>query len=528
LVSTLIGASMAFSLPWALPIHNVSWKFEREGFFGLLAAMAACFIVAGILRHIGRDTADDRLFRKEALAVVGLSWLLATVLGALPYYFSATECRPDVPMSFVDSMFESQSGFSTTGATVLTNLEDHEMVPRCILFWRSSTHFLGGLGIIVLFVAILGQGSAGKALMRAEMPGPSKSTPQARMQQSAWILFFVYTGLNALLTIILMLENLSLFDSLCHAFGTMATGGFSTYNLSVGHFTTQPQLYNGPLIEMTITVFMVLAGTNFMLIYWSSVLQWRRLIADIEWRTYLTVIALATIAIIGFGLATGDFSSNNHGMESAGTADPPADGYQVGKAVRYTLFQVVSIITTTGFCTDNFDIWSSFSRGLLILLMFVGGCAGSTGGGMKVIRHILFFKILRQETERAFHPTIVRPLRLGGKPIEDPDLRMNILVYFGLVIAIFALSWLAVLTLEPNSTWTDNGHSSEHKLIDAASSVTATLNNIGPGLGVVGATKNYTNFTDPSKLLFTWLMMLGRLELFAIIVLFIPSYWRRK
>jgi len=325
-----------------------------------------------------------------------------------------------------------------------------------------------------------------------------------------------------------MLENLSLFDSLCHAFGTKATGGFSTYNLSVGHFTTQPQLYNGPLIEMTITVFMVLAGTNFMLIYWSSVLQWRRLIADIEWRTYLTVIALATIAIIGFGLATGDFSSNNHGMESAGTADPPADGYQVGKAVRYTLFQVVSIITTTGFCTDNFDIWSSFSRGLLILLMFVGGCAGSTGGGMKVIRHILFFKILRQETERAFHPTIVRPLRLGGKPIEDPDLRMNILVYFGLVIAIFALSWLAVLTLEPNSTWTDNGHSSEHKLIDAASSVTATLNNIGPGLGVVGATKNYTNFTDPSKLLFTWLMMLGRLELFAIIVLFIPSYWRRK
>jgi len=235
LVAVLLGGTMAFSLPWALE----NWEVERHGFFGLLGAMAVCFVVAGVLRFIGRRE-HGQLFRKEAMAVVGLSWILATVLGALPFVFSGTCRAPGVPMTPVDAMFEAQSGFSTTGATVLTELEDPTVVPRCILFWRSSTHLLGGLGIIVLFVAILGQGSAGKALMRAEMPGPSQSTPQARMQHTAWVLFVIYACLNVVLTLFLLLEGLSLFDSLCHAFGTMATGGFSTYNASVGHFASSP------------------------------------------------------------------------------------------------------------------------------------------------------------------------------------------------------------------------------------------------------------------------------------------------
>jgi len=529
LIAMLIGASMAFSLPWAWHAPGAVWQSERLGFFALLGSMAVCFAVAGLLRYLGRNGTGE-LFRKEAMAVVGLSWVLATVLGALPYIISRTERAADRRMSVVDAMFEAQSGFSTTGATVLTELEDPTLVPRCILFWRSSTHFLGGLGIIVLFVAILGQGSAGKALMQAEMPGPGHSSPQARMQHTAWVLFLVYAGLNTLLTVLLCVEGLSLFDALCHAFGTMATGGFSTYNASIGHFTALPEL-NGTLIEMTIVVFMLLAGTNFMLMYWLVIRKPGRLLGDVEWRTYIAVILVATALVVGFGLFLG-----HKNFDHLGTADVPVNGgtatdddeYPVARGVRFGLFQVVSITTTTGFCTDDFDRWNSFSRGILLLLMFVGGCAGSTGGGLKVIRHILFVKILRLEVEQAFHPTVVRPLRLGGEPLEQQELRKNVLVYFALILAIFIAGWLFTITVEPDGTWTDYGHQKEHKLIDAASCVAATLNNIGPGLGVIGATKNYTNFTWPTKILFIWLMMLGRLELFVILVLFVPRFWRTQ
>jgi trk system potassium uptake protein TrkH len=534
LLAMLIGGFMAFSLPWALPVLGGNWSCERSGFWGLSASMAICFVVGAVLRHLGRKE-EGQLFRKEAMAVVGLSWVLATILGALPYVLSGTCKAPDVRMNPVDAMFEAQSGFSTTGATVLTELEDERVVPRSILFWRSSTHYLGGLGIIVLFVAILGQGSAGKALMRAEMPGPSHSTPQARMQHTAWVLFFVYTGLNALLAAILMLEGLSVFDALCHAFGTMATGGFSTYNASVGHFATRPDLYNGALIEMTIVAFMVLAGTNFMLMYFVLIRQPHRLWADVEWRTYIGIIVGVTALVVAFGLYYHDFDS--YGMSASKPVDPEAaadeagdvkHGYPVGRGVRFGLFQVVSIMTTTGFCTDDFDLWNSFARAVLIVLMFVGGCAGSTGGGMKVIRHILFAKILRLEIEQAFHPSVVRPIRIGGKPVEEKELRKNTLVYFGLIAGIFVFSWVFTVTVEPDSTWKEHGSGVDHKLLDGASSVIATLNNIGPGLGVVGATKNYTNFHWSTKILFIWLMMLGRLEIFVILVLFVPGFWRSQ
>jgi trk system potassium uptake protein TrkH len=533
LVAVLVGGTMAFSLPWALPVLGGQWEHERAGFWGLVGSIAICLAVGAALRRLGRK-ADGQLFRKEAMAVVGLSWVLATVLGALPFILSGTRKAPDVRMSPVDAMFESQSGFSTTGATVLTELEEPEVVSRSILFWRSSTHFLGGLGIIVLFVAILGQGSAGKALMRAEMPGPSHSTPQARMQHTAWVLFCLYTGLNALLATILCLEGMSVFDALCHAFGTMATGGFSTYNASVGYFATKPELYNGALIEMTITIFMLLAGTNFMLMYFVLVRQPHRLWADVEWRTYIGIILIVTVLVVLFGLLYHDFDSYGTSSEpidsdvAANAGKDIKEGYPVGRAVRFGLFQVVAIMTTTGFCTDDFDIWNSFGRAVLLVLMFIGGCAGSTGGGMKVIRHILFFKILKLETEQAFHPSVVRPLRLGGNTVEEQELRKNILVYFALIAAIFVPCWVFTVTVEPGSTWTDHGHSLEHKLIDGASAVAATLNNIGPGLGVVGATKNYANFHWATKLLFIWLMMLGRLEIFVILVLFVPGFWRSQ
>ncbi|MFV1966399.1 MAG: TrkH family potassium uptake protein [Pirellulaceae bacterium] len=511
-ISFLIGGMMLFSLPWAHPALGQRLalnpppppsEFETTGLLALLASVGVCLLVGGALMWAGRQ-ATGNFFRKEAMAVVGLSWVLATVLGALPFYFSGTYRKPDVPMSFVDCLFESQSGFSTTGATTISELQEPQLVSHCILFWRSSTHFLGGLGIIVLFVAILGQGSAGKALMRAEMPGPTKEGSHSRMQHTALVFAGIYCGLTAVLALILWcFKEISLFDALCHSFGTMATGGFSTYNGSIGHF-------QNVWIEYVIILFMVLAGTNFTMLYFLLLRQPGRIWSDLEWRTYMSVIACATALVIAFGVFHQDF---------VGYSD----------ALRYGLFQVVALMTTTGYCTADFDLWSHFARGALLMIMFVGGCAGSTGGGLKVIRFILFVKILRLETEQAYHPTVVRPLRIGGKPVEDQNLRKNILVYFALITLIFVCSWIFVVTTEPNATWGATGEQEgtvEHKLIDSASAVAATLNNIGPGLGVVGATKNYGDFSWHSQLLFIWLMMIGRLEIFSILVLMLPGFWR--
>ncbi len=615
ILAMLIGGFMLFSLIWADPNFGIRTdpvvqvdRPETDGVWGLIYSAVICWACGGLMLWFGRPS-DTKIYRKEAMAVVGLSWVLATFLGALPYMLSGT-CRGpsvrvfasenavlvaasrlqpwkswdvidangehavdekelsvlkaisestargltkrqlsieteladeaevfdalnkvapwdkwlaapgedlDAPadrssnyrlewvrMGVVDSMFESQSGFSTTGATVLCDLEDPHLVPHCILFWRSSTHFLGGLGIIVLFVVLLGQGSAGKALMRAEMPGPTQDTVNARMQHSAWLFAAMYVGLNLVLALILKSLGMSVFDSICHAFATMATGGFSTYNASLGHFVQAGA--NGQAIEYVVIVFMILAGANFTLLFLVLAGNPIQLIRDIEFRTYICIITLVTAAIIVFGVLGHD--------QDFSTAE---------KGFRNGLFQVVSIITTTGYGTADFDQWNQFSRALLLLLMFVGGCAGSTGGGMKVIRHILFFKILSIEINNAYQPKEVRLLKIGGKTTEDQTLRHSILVYFCLISLLFVFGFFVVMMVEPDTTW---GVDPTNKLIDSASAVAATLNNIGPGLGVVGATENYSNFSFISKSLFIWLMMLGRLEVFPILVLFVSRFWR--
>ena len=345
--------------------------------------------------------------------------------------------------------------------------------------------------------------------MRAEMPGPSKEGAQTRMQHTALTFAIIYTALNVVLTILLAIEGMSFYDAVCHAFGTMATGGFSTYNASLGAFQKIDGV-NAALVEYTVVVFMIIAGTNFTLLYLLLLRKFSVLLGDVEFRTYLAIIIGVTLAIIAFGMWHQD-----------------KDFDSLSGSLRYGLFQVVSVLTTTGYGTHDFDSWNSFGRGILFMLMFVGGCAGSTGGGLKVIRHILFHKILFLEAETSFRPTVVRPLRLGGRPVDDPNLRHNILVYFGLILFLFVISWMVLLTIESDRTW-GGSDAIDHKLIDSASAVSATLNNIGPGLGTVGATQNYTNFSSGAKLLFTVLMMIGRLEIFPIIVLFIPSFWRAR
>jgi len=611
-LALLIGGFMLLSLLWAFPETGFRTdellrphRFEYRGFGALFLSTIISWGVGGLLYFFGAG-APKGIYRREAMAMVGLGWALATVLGALPYLFSGACDRPAVrenqvdaslyiaapgwsiwrrwvaaprlapteqrivralvdagpvgcsanslaafsavhgadsiiediasrpewhgillmpgehaeatpsdrashyrlawvPMGIIGALFESQSGFSTTGATVFTNLNDSWLVPHCILFWRASTHLLGGLGIIVLFVVILGQGSAGKALMRAEMPGPTKEGNTARMQHTAWMFGGIYLVLNAVLAILLMLMGVSLFDALCHSFATMATGGFSTYNLSVAHFQGLPGI-NADAIEYLITFFMFLAGANFLLLYLLACGLYRIVWTDLEFRVYGLILLVLTVIIATTGLVL-----NDPGFDS------------VSDAVRISLFQTVSVQTTTGFATADFDQWNNFSRALLLLTMFIGGCSGSTAGGIKVIRYVLLVKILGMELEHSYRPRVVRVLRIGGKPIDDQELRRNILVYFAVLVSIFVVSWLIVVAVEPGSTW-DGAEG--NKLIDSASAVIASLNNIGPGLGVCGAAQNFSNFCDINKLLFIFLMMIGRLEIFAVLVLFLPGFWR--
>lgn len=604
-VCLLIGVAMAFSLPWALPNLGLrtdvatTGQFEADGFRGLVISMGICAVAGLILRFLGRD-AKGNLFRKEAMAIVGLSWVMATMVGGLPYWLSHTYRAASVRLgeeshpiqlfaydsfawgqwlfkppidketysivkslvdagaigmselslrdidpnfdtkllrlasdsdwstcllfpgtegphdridnyrirwirtSFVDSLFESQSGFSTTGATVYSELEDPYLLPHCLLFWRSSTHFLGGLGIIVLFVVVLGHGSAGKAMMRAEMTGASGPSSQTRTQHVAWTFAGLYCGLNLVLTVLLKIGGLTWFNALCHAFGTMATGGFSTYNASVGHF-------DNVVIDYTIVTFMVIAGMNFTLLYLLLIRQFKQVYTDAELRTYLLIIVGVTIFVGSYGFAFHDFGEKGEN--------------EFAQTVRHSLFQVVSILTTTGYATDDFDSWNHLGRGALLILMFIGGCAGSTGGGPKVVRHILLFRILLLELEQSFRPNVVRPLKLNKNKLVDAEMRKSTVVYFCFLSVLLVGSFLFLIMIEPDSTW---GHSPDNKLIDSFSAIAASLNNIGPGLGTVGATQNFGHFTAPAKLLFIWLMMLGRVEIFAILVLFVPGFWRNR
>lgn len=504
-IAVMIGGSMVFSLLWAFPAFGQAEHFENRGFVSLLGAMCICVIIGGLMIRLGRKAKDDRLYRKEAIAVVGLGWVMATVLGALPFWFSDVSYHlagERELLDIVDGLFESASGFSGTGATVLTDLEDPKLVPRSILFWRSETHFLGGLGILVLFVAILEMGSVGKSLMLTEMPGPSHESGHARSQRAARAFAIIYLGLTATLTLLLAIQGMSLYDALCHAFGTIATGGFSTHNNSIQYFQNTG-------IEMTITLFMVLACTNFTLLYYLVLLKPVKLVKDVEFRAYLGVMFTATVLVIGFGLAKGDFQ-------------------QLGEAIRYAVFQVASIMTNTGFGTQDFDRWNGFSRSLLLLLMFVGGCAGSTSCSMKMIRHVLFIKILWNRLEKVFHPTVVRSLRVGDKTLDSPELPESILVYFGMILLIFVLGVLTLMAIEPDHTWIADHRSPHDKLVDCASAVAATLNGVGPGLGVVGESENYAHFHTGSKLVLIWMMLAGRLEVFAILVLFVPRFWRNR
>ena len=526
LLALLIGASMTLSLPWSFPACGQAPSFESHTFRGMTLSILTCWVIGTCLWLAGRGQ-HGSVLRKEALAVVGLGWLLCGLLGALPFLLSPTYRMPGIEMSVADAVFESISGFTTTGASVLTQLEvpdeiadceasaisgDLAYIPRSVLFWRSFTHWLGGMGIIVLFVAILGQlGAGGKAMMRREVPGPLSDNVRPRVRETAVLMWVIYLSLSGILCVALLVFGMHLFDALCHTFGTMATGGFSTSNRSIGGFSSLR-------LELLIIAFMVAAGTNFNLYYAlfqkshateiGFFTRLKKICTDPEFRAYLGIIACATVFVAVILRINSSYDS-------------------ILVCLRHSLFNVVSIMTTTGYGTEDFIKWPEFAQTILLLLMFVGGSSGSTGGGIKVIRVIVLWRALLIAVERSFRPNVVRPLRIAGHKIPT-EVGSNVLVYMCLIGAIAAISWTLLIAIEPPDQWSERSEESTGQLMDSASAVAATLNNIGPGIGVCGPAGNYTGFADASKILLSILMLLGRLELYAILVFFVPSFWKNE
>ena len=420
------------------------------------------------------------LYARDGFAVVALAWVLMSAFGAMPFVISG-----DIP-HFVDAFFETVSGLTTTGASILTEIEP---LGRGVLFWRSFTHWVGGMGVLVFVMAILPMSAGdghGMHLMRAEVPGPSVGKLVSRMGDTAKILYGIYLAMTVIEIVLLLLGGMSLFDACIHAFGTAGTGGFSCRNLSVG-------AYDSAYFDVVIGVFMLLFGVNFNLYYFLLIKRFRDVFRSEELRAYLLIVGVAVAAI---------------------AADIVHIYGTVGRSLRYAFFQVASIITTTGFATADFNTWPEFSRAILVILMFVGACAGSTGGGVKVARVVILCKTSLGDMRKMLHPNAVTTVRFEGKPLTDRSIR-SVHLFLTVYILIFTVSVL-LLSLE------------RFDLITVFTAVAACINNIGPGLEVVGPMGNYAQFSPAAKLLLSFDMLVGRLEIFPMLLLFAPSIWKRR
>lgn len=424
---------------------------------------------------------DSRFFRKEALCVIGTGWLLASLVGSIPYLLLLDG------YSVADAIFESTSGITTTGASVLTGLEE---LPRSLIFWRALSQWIGGMGVVVFFVAILSfLGAGGKILFSGESTGKSADMEQSRVQKGVLQLFYIYTGLSVACLLTLRACGMSWYDAVCHTFTTVATGGFSTRTESIAAF-------NSPAIEWSMIVFMILGATNFFFILLLFRKNWPQARRMTEVKVYFGL--LATMILLMF------FYVHFEGITEG-----------VHHSLRAAAFQVVSISTTSGFATEDFDAWPLFGRMALLSLMIVGGCSSSTAGGLKVIRLIIGFRIALQSVERSFRTHVVRPVLINGRPL-DSEGRESILIYFVLLGLILLVSF-------PIFAMFEGGHTLE----GAVSAVIATFFNIGPGFAEFGPTENFVTLTSPSKLYLSLLMIMGRLELFAVLVLLVPSLWKK-
>ncbi len=464
------GVFMFAGLPFSV-------YYEEQESLAILFSGLITMLTGGILWFSTRNNPKN-IGRKEGYVIVAITWIIISLFGTLPFILSGA-----IP-NFTDAYFETMSGFTTTGATILTDIES---MPKGILFWRSMTHWIGGMGIIVFTVAVLPiLGIGGMQLYAAEMPGVTKDKLHPRITATAKRLWAIYLIITVVEAILLMLGGMNLFDSLCHTFGTVATGGFSTRNASIADFS--------PYIQYVIVLFMILAGTNFTLHYFALHGQLKKVWKNEEFRYYVYLIAAGTVII------TAVLALNK-------------DGMSFEEAFRTSFFQVVSIITTTGFITDNYLLWPNMIWFLIFLMMFIGGMAGSTGGGIKVVRQLLLFKNSFLELKRLIHPQAIIPVRMNGKAVSQ-DIIFKVMAFFLIYIIIFVIgsTLMALIGLDGSS---------------AIGATAATIGNIGPGLGNVGPVDNYAFIPTAGKWILSFLMLLGRLELFTVLILFAPAFWKK-
>ena len=450
--------------------------------YGEWASIPAFLIPVLILLVLGlaaslKSPKDTKIYARDGLAIVALVWVLLSVFGALPFIITG-----EIP-SFVDAFFEMVSGFTTTGSTILTDVES---LSHGILFWRSFSHWIGGMGVLVFAMAVLPM-TDGRAmhLMRAEVPGPTCGKISSKLSDSAKILYAIYLAMTVIETVMLCAGGMPLFDALIHSFGTAGTGGFSNKTLSVG-------AYNDPYFEVVIGVFMLLFGVNFNVYFFLLMKKYAMAWRNTEVRAYFAIIAGSTLIIT---------------LNILGMFPTAFDAF------HHAFFAVSSVITTTGFSTTDFDLWPQLSRCILVLLMIVGACAGSTGGGVKVSRLVILCKALGSELRKLLHPRSVRVLTVDGKPVNRETVQgvqSYMTLYF--LVTLVSVLLVALDNLDFVTTFT---------------AVLATLNNIGPGLGLVGPTGCFAAFSPLAKIVLTADMLFGRLELFPMLILLMPSTWRK-
>ena len=468
-----LGVEAALMTP---PLILALVRGERSAATGFAAAMAAILVCAALLRRVKARRSE--YYAREGFVTVGLSWLLLSALGALPFCLSGA-----VP-SFIDAFFETVSGFTTTGASVIA---DVEALPMSLLYWRSFTIWLGGMGVLVFVLAVspMAAGESGDALhlLRAESPGVNVGKLVPRMRRSTSILYLIYIGLTVLMFVLLVFD-MPVFDALTTAFATAGTGGFSIRNAGMSVYS--------PYAQTVITVFMVLFSVNFTLYYLVLIGKLRQALRSEELWTFLGIFAAASLAI-------------------AGNILPGFRGF--GEAVRHAAFTAASIMSTSGFAISDFNLWPWFSKMVLLLLMFVGACAGSTGGGIKIVRILIGTKLARRGVQRAIHPQQVKCIHIDGEPVDEDT--CGSVSAFLLVYALLFAALLVLLALEGLDFTT------------TFSAAASCFNNVGPGLGLVGPMSNYTCFSWFGKLLLSFAMLFGRLELYPMLLLFIPAAWRK-
>lgn len=441
-------------------------------------ALTIAALTAAGLTAVRKKPKKNTIYAKDGYVIVALTWILMSLFGALPFFISGY-----IP-NFVDAFFETVSGFTTTGSTILREIES---LPKSLLFWRSFTHWIGGMGILVFVIAIMPKTeSTSMHVMRAEVPGPTVGKLVSKLRASARILYGIYCILTAIEIIFLLAGGMPLFDSIVTSFATAGTGGFAILNNSI-------EGYNSIYAEMVIAVFMLIFGVNFNLYYMVFIKQWKQALKSEELRWYAGIVT-ASVLIIALSLMT--------------------TKYSVGDSFRHAFFQVSSIITTTGFSTVNFDTWPVIAKLILVFLMFAGACAGSTGGGIKISRLIILVKSGLRDIKKAINPRSVETVKVDRHTVDEPIVK-SVSVFFGTYMLVAAASMLIIAIDGRDITTT-------------ATSVIACIGNIGPGLGAVGPYGNFADFSVLSKLVLSFDMLAGRLELIPMLMLFSPYAWSRK